>query len=206
MQYAILNNEKIEASPNLRAICPVCNGEVLSKCGEINIWHWAHISGEDCDSWSEGETEWHRKWKSHFAPECREVIIKRKYGNLIDGYETVTHRADILFNKRVIEFQNSPIDPETVIERENFYGNMIWVVNGEEFGNHFYVRDKKGYYTFKWAWIRKSWLSAKKPLIIDFGGEYMQFVIRKLYENGNGYGYNYNLEEEIRNAQNKNNQ
>ena len=42
MFYAILAGEKIEAIPHKRAKCPLCGEEVLSKCGEVKMWHWAH--------------------------------------------------------------------------------------------------------------------------------------------------------------------
>lgn len=24
------------------AVCPLCKSEVLARCGEKNVWHWAH--------------------------------------------------------------------------------------------------------------------------------------------------------------------
>jgi len=201
MKYANYNKKRCEAQPGLHGICPECGGEVLARCGDINIWHWAHVSGEDCDSWSEGETEWHRDWKNIFAAECQEVTIKRHYGNLIDGFTTVTHRADVYFKNTVIEFQNSPIDSDTIKKREEFYGKMIWVINAETIYDHFYIKEKDDYYTFKWSWVRKAWLSAKKPIIMDFGENYYQFIIKKLYENGNGWGQYINLKEYFQNIQ-----
>jgi hypothetical protein len=34
MQYAILNNQRIEPSPHQKAKCPCCNKDVIAKCGE----------------------------------------------------------------------------------------------------------------------------------------------------------------------------
>ncbi|WP_143017574.1 competence protein CoiA family protein [Kriegella aquimaris] len=29
----------------------MCGGRVLSKCGEVKVWHWAHFRDENCDTW-----------------------------------------------------------------------------------------------------------------------------------------------------------
>ena len=78
---------------------------------------------------------------------------------------------------------------------------MIWVINAETIYDHFYIKEKDDYYTFKWSWVRKAWLSAKKPIIMDFGENYYQFIIKKLYENGNGWGQYINLKEYFQNIQ-----
>lgn len=79
MLYAIgQGDDKLPAAPGLHAICPVCGGEVLAKCGKIVSWHWAHVSGKDCDDWYEPETEWHLRWKKLFPKEYVEVTINRK--------------------------------------------------------------------------------------------------------------------------------
>lgn len=42
MQYADTDSGRIEASPGMRGKCPVCGSGVIAKCGDLNIWHWAH--------------------------------------------------------------------------------------------------------------------------------------------------------------------
>ena len=162
MRYAIDRGtgNRIVAIPGYRAICPLCRAEVVAKCGDINAWHWAHSSTEDCDSWSEGETSWHLDWKEWFQPEEREVVI----GN---------HRADIrTLAGRVIELQHSPISAEEIAERERFYGSgMVWVVDASEFIDNLCFRDKGDHWTFRWKWPRKSWMAAKRPLYLDPGDE-----------------------------------
>src|SRR6185295_7557657 len=59
-----------------RATCPVCDGEVLSRCGEINVWHWAHRAVTSCDPWMEAESEWHAHWKSLVPQAWIEVVIE----------------------------------------------------------------------------------------------------------------------------------
>ena len=101
MIYAKNNYEnKLKATPGEKAYCPICNGDVIAKCGEIKTWHWSHVSA-DCDPWSEGETDWHLGWKSKFTPEQTEVVIDN-------------HRADIVIDKTVWEVQHSSISPETI--------------------------------------------------------------------------------------------
>lgn len=136
MQYALVNNKKKKAEPNLKGTCRHCRGAVHSKCGEINIWHWAHISIENCDSWHEPETQWHLDWKDRFGEEFSEISI-------IQGDER--HIADVKTkNGIVIEFQNSAITPDTIKERELFYGGkMIWVINGEHFKENFRFWDNE---------------------------------------------------------------
>lgn len=126
MQFAIHNNIRKAAEPKLKGFCLHCNSEVIAKCGEKNIWHWAHFKIENCDSWSEPETEWHRNWKGCFGVEFSEIKVEK---------DNAYHIADVL-NKNgiVFEFQNSPISAEVIQKREEFYGEkMIWIINGISF-------------------------------------------------------------------------
>jgi len=121
MMYGIDSNtgEKIRAKHNKKAVCPICGEELIPKCGRIKVWHWAHKKGTDCDEWYEPETDWHRFWKSLVPKEWCEQVIK-KNGEI--------HRADILTpTGLVIELQHSPISPDEIEEREEFYENMIWL-------------------------------------------------------------------------------
>jgi len=121
------SNRKVLAEPNLNAICPQCGCKLVSKCGMINVWHWAHDRYADCDNWSEPETVWHCEWKNNFPPEQTEVIIEK---------QNIFHRADAITKSGVvIEFQNSSISPLDIRAREKFYNKMIWIVNG----NHFFT-------------------------------------------------------------------
>ena len=59
MQYANVNGERREASPNAKGECPLCGSEVISKCGNIKIHHWAHVSGSECELGKEPESKEH---------------------------------------------------------------------------------------------------------------------------------------------------
>jgi hypothetical protein len=204
MLYATVNGQKVEAQPELKGLCPLCERPVYSKCGEINVWHWAHYVDENCDSWYEQESEWHKNWKLVFGKENSEIIITK------DG---IKHIADILTNDNiVIELQNSPIQKPIIRKRENFYGErMIWIINGKHFKDNFRITSfisrldedeeyarrnnpllrgfgygKKGYegneyqapkdVFFNWDWARKSWNDVQRNVFIDFGDEKLFWV------------------------------
>lgn len=160
------DGERIEALPTARGICPACGGVLIPKCGEINVWHWAHKSLIDCDPWYESETDWHLSWKRLMQPERCEVVIG-------------PHRADIVGNgNRVIELQHSPISVGEIRERETFYGDMVWLFDMREaFENKniilwFPVEGVEFPYTFNnlhWKRPRKSILYCRKPVCLDFG-------------------------------------
>lgn len=135
MQYALIDGVKLEPAKGLKGLCPSCGKELVSKCGNIKIHHWAHKNLKDCDSWSEPETEWHRKWKNQFPEEFREVVFN-------DPETNETHRADVHTGRGItLEFQNSPISKEELKSREKFYTKLIWVVNGQKFKGFQIIRN-----------------------------------------------------------------
>ena len=170
------SGERIVAFPGERAKCPSCNDEVIAKCGEIKQWHWAHAGREDCDPWSEPESEWHLGWKAAFKEAQREIVIG-------------PHRADLLTESgTVIELQHSAISPEVIKDREAFYGKMIWVIDSAPFMANLMYYPKSGYVKMKWKWPRKSWLVAQKPIFIDTRDGWL-FQPIKISERGTGYGH-----------------
>lgn len=202
--YGIFNNKRIRASPLIKGVtCEICKEILISKCGRIKIWHFAHKSQNDCDDWYEPESEWHMNWKNEFPMECQEVVIKKcdcitckQYNKECTHNHSGSscifkkHRADIRINNLVIELQNSPISPENIFEREKFYENMIWILNGAELCSGLNLRKKNNIITFRWKHPPKSWWEAKKPIYIDLekthhileGIPYL-FKIKKVYQN-----------------------
>ncbi|MBK9982077.1 MAG: hypothetical protein IPP15_06550 [Saprospiraceae bacterium] len=75
MRFAIVNGIRAEAAKGVKGICPSCESELIPKCGEHRINHWAHKGTRTCDAWWEPETEWHRSWKSNFSDDWQEVIL-----------------------------------------------------------------------------------------------------------------------------------
>lgn len=175
MLLALREGERVYAMPKGKALCPTCHQPVLAKCGQIVSWHWAH-QASDCDAWSEGESEWHVKWKMKFPKDWQEVPV----GN---------HRADIRTPRVVVELQRSTIDTATVAAREKHYGNMIWIVDASPFHENFSTRDRGSYVTFRWKWPRKTWWHATRPRYFDFGDNLL--LIKKIYPDVpcGGWGY-----------------
>jgi len=176
MRFALINNERVEAAPNLKGLCPVCAQPVIAKCGTQRIWHWAHRGKIVCDRWRETETQWHRAWKDKFPRECQEII---QY----DPSSGEKHIADVRTDHGlVIEFQHSHLDPHERAARERFYGNMVWVVDGSRLKKdysrflkgriHLEPTGKNGYFLTKRpeACFPLNWLESTVRVIFDFQG------------------------------------
>jgi competence protein CoiA len=166
MLKALVGGEETHATPGAKGSCPGCQSPVIAKCGSKIVWHWAHESLDDCDSWSEGETIWHAAWKSRF--QNTEVVIER-HGQ--------KHRADAVSRHgAVIEFQHSAISPGDVADREEFYRNMVWVLDGGEAFHHGRIGLQtvspgvgREYVKFRWKSRRRSFDDTVCPLFIDLG-------------------------------------
>lgn len=126
-----INGKRIRPEKGKLGFCQLCQEKVRAYCGEINIDHWRHIELNSCDSWNEGETDWHREWKNEFPSNWQEVIIEKN---------AEIHIADIRTpNNLILELQNSSISPSTIKIRERFYGNMIWLINADKFKKNFRI-------------------------------------------------------------------
>lgn len=135
MQYSMVKDERRQPFPKGKGTCQVCGSETVAKCGTKVIWHWAHKSKQVCDPWWENETPWHRDWKEKFPEHCREIVHTCPETNEV-------HRADIVSDGGIVlEIQNSPISLEELKSREDFYKNLVWLVNGKRFSERFEVSD-----------------------------------------------------------------
>lgn len=172
MKYALIGNQRLEASPKVAGICQGCGMPTVAKCGKMVLWHWAHKAGMHCDRWWEPESRWHRMWKDRFPPDWQEVC-------LLNSATGERHIADVRTPAGlVIEMQRSTIDPSEVRTRETFYQKMIWIVDGCKnefdpfnFSNMRSNRDEDGVVQFHWHGRSKlfhRWHS-QKPVFIDFG-------------------------------------
>lgn len=168
MIWAINQKFRIKAQPKLIGYCPTCNEQLLPKCGKIKVWHWSHRSKRDCDKWYEPETQWHINWKNYFPENCQEVVIGE-------------HRADLKIGNTVIELQNSSISSLEIKEREEFYKDMIWIINGTKFARNLILRHKGSYHSFRWKSPPKSWWWTEKEVYIDM--DPIVEIINKKIEN-----------------------
>lgn len=123
MKFALINGDKAEATKADKGFCPSCGSELIAKCGEVKVNHWAHKGNRNCDPWWENETDWHRSWKGKFPIEWQEVIQFDNSGE--------KHIADVKTQSGwVLEFQHSYLNPEERRSRNTFYPKLIWVVDG----------------------------------------------------------------------------
>jgi competence protein CoiA len=130
MQYALVDGERREAFLGGKGSCPTCGASMLAKCGPRVMHHWAHKGGRNCDPWWENETEWHRQWKSLFPASCREISHTAPDGEI--------HRADIKTPTGIyIEVQHSSMTDAERASREEFYQNLIWIIDGKPFRQNF---------------------------------------------------------------------
>lgn len=125
-------NQRIIPEKGKTGFCQICKNPVKAYCGEINIDHWRHVAEQNCDTWKEHESEWHREWKNKFPEDWQEVIIE---------INNEKHIADIKTNNGLIlELQNSSISKATIKERELFYQNIVWLINANTFKDNFSIR------------------------------------------------------------------
>ncbi len=119
-----------DAIPGEEYCCPVCGNPVVVKAAKSdNVrTHFAHKRNTLClDDWKHDMSDWHFEWQSKFPIESREIVVEK------DG---VVHRADILINDTVIEFQHSPISGEEFEERNSFYKScgyrVVWLFDAAD--------------------------------------------------------------------------
>lgn len=177
MRFALIDDQHTEAKPDLvGAVCPGCGAPVIAKCGTQKVHHWAHRNTRMCDSWWETETQWHRNWKNNFPVEWQEIFLP-------DEQTGEKHIADVRTEYGfVIEFQHSHITPEERTSREQFYKNMVWVVDGTRLqrdlprfvkGGKFSARELKPgvmHVDFADDYFPRNWLKSSVPVVFDFLG------------------------------------
>lgn len=134
MEIALVDGVRTLPSPGIQGACQACGAAMTAKCGEKNIWHWAHKGRRVCDPWWENEGEWHRAWKTHFPRECHEIVQHDSSGE--------KHIADVkLPDGLVVELQHSQMPPGEMRSREAFYKDMVWIVDAAPFRKNLYIFD-----------------------------------------------------------------
>jgi competence protein CoiA len=183
MKFALIDGERLEAQPNSSGRCPICDHIMMAKCGDIRIWHWAHLGGRHCDPWWDNETEWHRAWKGCFPVECQEVVHHAECGE--------KHIADVKTDRGwVIEFQHSYLKAEERRSRDVFYRKLVWVVDG--------TRRKRDVGQFERSWndgipvgnayplrrlytddcvLLREWTHSEMPIFLDFGQQALWWIL-----------------------------
>lgn len=142
---------------NQEYYCPYCGAPLTTKKGDIRQHHFAHKQNHICsDTWETSHSydisPWHNEWQSIFPKENQEV--KLSLGD-------TKHRADVMIDRTVIEFQHSIMPVKAFDDRNNFYFNLgnkvIWLFElsnliGEQL---FYERTNDGL-LFHWRNPKKA--------------------------------------------------
>lgn len=111
--------------------CPVCLEKMFVKAGTERARHFSHFPNCECnDSWN-GQydmSDWHYEWQNQFPSENQEVVVQ---------CDDIRHRADVLTDRTVVEFQHSPLSSGKFNDRNVFYhGNIgykvVWLYDMRE--------------------------------------------------------------------------
>ena len=188
-RYAIVSGRKTDirdASSGDKGTCPLCGNMLVARKGDIRTPHWWHKNGRKCDLWYEPKGLWHLFWQNKFPKEWQEICRTK---------DNTKHIADVFFpdSEFVIECQYSSMSLSNAKEREDFYGNMLWIVNGtrvnrdknagEVFKAIFKFRqEQKGFFvcgkyeccaTASDLWgISDVWRNREKIVFFDFDGTF----------------------------------
>ena len=122
--YIALDKEQKRISINKAVqgetfFCPVCLEKMFVKSGTERARHFSHYPKCECkDSWN-GQydmSDWHFEWQNQFPAENQEVVIQ---------CDDIRHRADVLTDRTVVEFQHSPLSSGKFNDRNVFYHSNI---------------------------------------------------------------------------------
>lgn len=115
-----------ETHSNQEYYCPYCGAPLITKKGDVRQHHFAHKQNHVCsDTWAHSGSggydvsSWHNEWQSLFPKENQEV-------KLVLG--DTKHRADVLIDRTVVEFQHSIMSVAAFDNRNNFYFNLGYKV------------------------------------------------------------------------------
>lgn len=180
MLYAKVNGIKSRAIPNVDAICPCCEEEVIPKCGDVKIWHFAHKKASDCPNTGKGD--WHYWWQDQFDDDYVEVRVEK--GNRI-------RIADVLLpSGKVLEFQDSSISADVINQRERFYGadNLVWIFNfTNKLSNLKFYKSGNGRVLIEWKYPRHIITNCKAKVMLNIYGNLLYNISdERLYRLVNG--------------------
>lgn len=158
----------LRAEPGLTGgACPGCGTPVISKCGDIVAWHWAHERGADCDSWYEPESGWHYGWKMEYLDAGHDVEV---YMHSSSG----GHRADVRTKAgTVVELQHSKLSTGAISERERFYGRMVWLYDASPFVKRLTMwrrHEERSTVEIDWRRPILSMAAHRAPIFLDIDG------------------------------------
>ena len=136
-----------DAAETTRYFCPFCGAPMIQRRGQINMPHFAHMKGHLCtDSWKYEEmSEWHLAWQQQYPLENQEVAVIDDLGR---------HRADVLINDTIVEFQHSPMSVEEFQDRNAFYTScgyrVVWLFDAIDAYRTNLVVDEREANVYRW--------------------------------------------------------
>ena len=161
MQFAVdKDNNRVwidDTNSNQTYFCPYCGTVLITRKGEIRRHHFAHQSLNKCtDSWVRNskydESGWHYDWQNEFPADNREIKLEQG---------KIKHRADVIIDHTVIEFQHSLLSESDFNERNNFYYDLgykvIWFFDLSDL-----YESKKISFTAARNGLAHSWKNPKK--------------------------------------------
>lgn len=74
-------DDAIAYYPKDEYICPVCKAPLIIKNGQINVPHFAHKSLQDCDTFTQDMSKWHRDWQNVFPKKIKKLYLLLKQMN-----------------------------------------------------------------------------------------------------------------------------
>lgn len=182
-----------ETHSNQEYYCPYCGAPLTTKKGEIRQHHFAHKQNHLCSDTWEGShsydiSPWHNEWQSLFPKENQEV--KLSLGD-------TKHRADVMIDRTVIEFQHSIMPVKAFDDRNNFYFNLgnkvIWLFDlSDLLENQLFYQEKENGLEFHWRNPKKAFnnydiQSGCIDLFFQLRSEPMQSIVRVIDVSENGF-------------------
>lgn len=192
MKWALVDGLRSLATPGLVGRCPGCGGEVVAKCGEVLQWHWSHRAAE-CDPWSEPESGWHIAWKNQFPSEWQERVIGPHRADVATPKGVIEFQKSSISTKEIREREAFYGRMLWVIDALDFNLEKAWHLHyrhydrsntqppyftpeWQEYANERFSYCEKSWEKephYRWLWPRKSWLAAKKTILLDRGFDYL---------------------------------
>lgn len=152
-----------ETHSNQEYYCPYCGAPLITKKGDVRQHHFAHKQNHVCsDTWAHSGpsgydvSPWHNEWQSLFPKENQEV-------KLVLG--DTKHRADVLIDRTVVEFQHSIMPVAAFDNRNNFYFNLgykvVWLFDLSDLyeNGQLTYRGEADFLVFRWKNPKKAFNS-----------------------------------------------
>lgn len=168
---ALVDGVPVRAIPHEHGVCAACGQPMRAKCGQIVVWHWAHVTRQECDAYR-SEGLWHLGWKARLADAGAQVEVIRWKGD-------ECHIADVVLpNGYVLELAGTYHPADAIQRRERFYGpRMGWLYDARSFVDRIEFTNNT---VFRFKQPPQSMLQHRRPVFWDIG-EGTIYAIERLW-------------------------